>query len=184
MAITAVTEPPDGSPDGVENEADWDATSDEPEQQDDKSKPKPHNFDNFIGLILGPARGSTETGAQQHVVGASAAQRWTHVHNQLDFLSKGGWSLPTDLRAQLRYDPFIADNLCKSDTYGKSEFKSVQQTKLISTSECYGLEVLVSVNTSVSGTRRDDGVSKGTSNETRSHIRVLWPGGPGNRQHQ
>ena len=30
----------------------------------------------FIGLILGPARGLTDTGAQQLVVGASAALRW------------------------------------------------------------------------------------------------------------
>ena len=30
----------------------------------------------FIGLILGPARGMTDTGAQQLVVGASAALRW------------------------------------------------------------------------------------------------------------
>ena len=30
----------------------------------------------FVGLILGPARGLTDTGAQQPVVGASAALRW------------------------------------------------------------------------------------------------------------
>ena len=30
----------------------------------------------FIGLILGPARGLTDTGAQQLVVGSSAALRW------------------------------------------------------------------------------------------------------------
>ena len=30
----------------------------------------------FIGLILGPARGLTDTGAQQPVVGSSAALRW------------------------------------------------------------------------------------------------------------
>ena len=30
----------------------------------------------FIGLILGPARGLTDTGAQQPVVGSSAAVRW------------------------------------------------------------------------------------------------------------
>ena len=30
----------------------------------------------FIGLMLGPARGLTDTGAQQPVVGASAALRW------------------------------------------------------------------------------------------------------------
>ena len=30
----------------------------------------------FIGLIRGPARGLTDTGAQQPVVGASAALRW------------------------------------------------------------------------------------------------------------
>ena len=30
----------------------------------------------YIGLILGPARGLTDTGAQQFVVGTSAALRW------------------------------------------------------------------------------------------------------------
>ena len=51
---------------------------------------------------------------------------------------------------------FIADNLCEGDTNRKYEFKRVRQTKLIPTSECYGLEVLESVNTSVSRTSRDD----------------------------
>ena len=83
-------------------------------------------------------------------------ERLGHVHNQLDSCSKGGWGLPTDLRAQLRYDPFIANNLCEGDTNRKYEFKRVRQTKLIPTSECYGLEVLESVNTSVSRTSRDD----------------------------
>ena len=66
------SEPLDGNPDGFENEADWAASNDEPEQRDDTSKPKHHNF---VGLILGPARGLTDTGAQQPV-GTSAAQRW------------------------------------------------------------------------------------------------------------
>ena len=71
-------------------------------------------------------------------------ERSGHAHNQLDFFSKGGWSLPTDLRAQLKYDPFIADILFKCDTCGK----------YIPTSECYGFEVLE--NTSALRANRDD----------------------------
>ena len=82
-------------------------------------------------------------------------ERSGHVHNQLDFLSKSGWSLPTDLRAQLKYDPFIADNLREGNTYGKYELKKAQQTELTPTSECYGLEVWETVNTSAFGANRD-----------------------------
>ena len=83
-------------------------------------------------------------------------ERSGHVHNQLDFFSKRGWTLRTDLRAQLKYDPFIAHNLRKASTYGKYEFKRARQTKLTPTSECYGLEVLETVNTSALGATRDD----------------------------
>ena len=83
-------------------------------------------------------------------------ERSGHAHNQLDFLSKGGWTLPTDLRAQLKYDPFIAHNLRFRSTCGKYEFKRAQQTKLTPTSECHGLEVLKTVNTSAFGANRDD----------------------------
>ena len=54
-------------------EADWTAPGDQPESQNNSSKPK-HNH--FGGLVLGPARGLTDTGAQQPVVGTSAAQWW------------------------------------------------------------------------------------------------------------
>ena len=62
----------------------------------------------------------------------------------------------SDLRAQLKYDPSIADNLCKCDPYGKYEFKRAQQTKLIPTSECCGLEVLETANTNALRANRDD----------------------------
>ena len=173
----------------------------------------------FIGLILGPARGLTDTGAQQPVVGASAALRcamvrstsqtarvgargrdtvqhdcdlwWNwhgqgcgvmrflvleepmsadggqqfippltpitimrllganirmresgdvleieddqgtthteklvrersgHVHNQLDFFSREGWKLPDSLRAQLKFDPFMARSRHEKCSCGK-----------------------------------------------------------------
>ena len=78
------------------------------------------------------------------------------MHSQLDFFSKGGWTLQTDLRAQLKYDPFIAHNLRECSTYVKYEFKRAQQTKFAPTSECYGLELLETVNTSAFGANRDD----------------------------
>ena len=62
MAFTGVFEPLDGSPDGFENEAGW-AVS---------------NHD-FVGLILELARGLTDMGAQQPVVGTSAAQWWCEL---------------------------------------------------------------------------------------------------------
>ena len=36
---------------------------------------------------------------------ALARQRSGHVHNELDFFSKDGWTLPASLRPQLKYDP-------------------------------------------------------------------------------
>ena len=47
----------------------------------------------FIGLILGPARGLTDTGAQQPVVGSSAALRWC------DRLLKRHGLVPVDVTA-------------------------------------------------------------------------------------
>ena len=47
-------------------------------------------------------------------------KRSGHADNQLEFFSKGGWTLPTDLRAQLKYDPFIAHNIRKASTEGTS----------------------------------------------------------------
>ena len=37
-------------------------------------------------------------------------ERSGHVHNQLDFFSREGWKLPDSLRAQLKFDPFMASN--------------------------------------------------------------------------
>ena len=220
----------------------------------------------FIGLILGPARGLTDTGAQQPVVGASAALRWCdrllkrhgvvpvdvtptnmiatcggigtakvvqvldfpagivgvngvmrflvlekpmsadgrqqfippltpitimrqlgakirmkdsgdvleseddqgtthteklvrersgHVHNQLDF-SREGWKLPDSLRAQLKFDPFMASNRHEKCSYGKYEFKDEKQAKLVPTAECHGLDALETVQTSTVETSRND----------------------------
>ena len=37
-------------------------------------------------------------------------ERSGHVHNQLDFFSRERWKLPDSLRAQLKFDPFMAIN--------------------------------------------------------------------------
>ena len=73
MAFAVVSETLDGTPDKLEDEADWDTPNDEMEPQAASCKPNIHNF---VGLIWGPARGLTDTGAQQPAVGASAAQWW------------------------------------------------------------------------------------------------------------
>ena len=78
-------------------------------------------------------------------------ERSGHVHNQLAFFSKDGWS-----RAQLKYDPFIAHNRHEESPYKKYEFRRDHKTKLVPTAECYGLEVLEIVNASVGRTLRDD----------------------------
>ena len=44
----------------------------------------------------------------------------------------------------------------KGDTHGRYEFKSGHQTKLVPTSECFGLEVSETVNTSDGRANRDD----------------------------
>ena len=79
-----------------------------------------------------------------------------HVHNQLDFFSRGGWKLPDSLRAQLKFDPFKASNRDGKCSYGKYEFKDEKQAKLVPTAECYGLDALETVNTSIVETARDD----------------------------
>ena len=72
-AFAVVSETLDGTPDKLEDEAHWDTPIDEPEPQAAICKPNIHNF---VGLILGPARGLTDTGAQKPVVRASAARWW------------------------------------------------------------------------------------------------------------
>ena len=71
MAFAAASKTLGGTPDTFETEADWDTSNDEPEPQAGSCKPKTRNF---VGLVFGPARGLTDTGAPQPVVGASAAQ--------------------------------------------------------------------------------------------------------------
>ena len=83
-------------------------------------------------------------------------ERSGHVHNQLDFFSREGWKLPDSLRAQLKFDPFMASNRHEICLYGKYEFKDEKQTKLAPTAECYGLDALETVNTSTGETARDD----------------------------
>ena len=68
MALAAAPEPRGETPDNPETGADWNTSNDEPEPQAASGKP---NINKFVGLILGPARGLTDTGAQQPVVGAS-----------------------------------------------------------------------------------------------------------------
>ena len=73
MAFAAASKTLGGTPDTLETEADWDTSNDGRQPQASSCKP---NIQNFVGLVLGPARGLTDTGAQQLVVGASAAQWW------------------------------------------------------------------------------------------------------------
>ena len=73
MAFAAASKTLGGTPDTLETEADWDTSNDGRQPQAASCKP---NIRNFVGLVLGPARGLTDTGAQQPVVGASAAQWW------------------------------------------------------------------------------------------------------------
>ena len=74
-------------------------------------------------------------------------ERSGHVHNQLDFLSREGWKLPNSLRAQLKFDPFMACNRHEKCSYGKYEFKDEKQAKLVPTAECHGLDALETVKT-------------------------------------
>ena len=71
MSFAAVSTTLGGTSDTLETEADWDISNDEPRPQTASYEPNVHNF---VGLVFGPARGLTDTGAQQLVVGASAAQ--------------------------------------------------------------------------------------------------------------
>ena len=72
-------------------------------------------------------------------------ERSGHVHNQLDFFAREGWKLPDSLRAQLKFDPFIASNRHEKCSYGKYEFQDEKQAKLVPTAECYGLDALENV---------------------------------------
>ena len=83
-------------------------------------------------------------------------ERSGHVHNRLDSFSKGGWNLPHDLCVQLKHGPFLVKNIREGQDYGKYEFKREHQTKLLPTSECYGLLVLETVNTSDEKCNYDD----------------------------
>ena len=62
----------DWLPPGKEDEADWLP----PEKPVPKESVSESTHNDFVGLIKGSARGVTDSGAQQPVVGASAAQRW------------------------------------------------------------------------------------------------------------
>ena len=83
-------------------------------------------------------------------------ERSGHVHNQLDFFSREGWKLPDSLRAQLKFDPFMASNRHEKCSYGSYEFKDENQAKLVPIAECYGLDALEIVKTSIVETSRND----------------------------
>ena len=83
-------------------------------------------------------------------------ERSGHVHNQLDFFAREGWKLPDSLRAQLKFDLFMASNRHEKCSYGKHEFKDEKQAKLVPTAECYGLDALEKVKTSIVETSRND----------------------------
>ena len=83
-------------------------------------------------------------------------ERSGHVHNQLDFFSREGWELPDSLRAQLKFDPFMANNLPERCAYGKYEFKDEKQAKLVPSAECCGSDALENVKTSTGETSRND----------------------------
>ena len=82
---------------------------------------------------------------------------WTRAQSA-GFFSREGWKLPDSLRAQLKFDPFMASNRHEKCSYGKYEFKDEKQTKLVPTAECYGLDALETVKTSTGETARDDGL--------------------------
>ena len=88
MALSAASETCGETPDNLEREAGWNTSNDEPEQQAASGKP---DINTFVGLILGPARGLTDTGAPQPVVRASAAQWWC------ERLRKRFGSVPVDV---------------------------------------------------------------------------------------
>ena len=83
-------------------------------------------------------------------------ERSGHVHNQLDFFSRGGWKLPDSLRAQLKHDPFIASKRHEKCSCVKYELKDEKQAKLVPTAECYGLNALETVKTSTVETAQND----------------------------
>ena len=75
-------------------------------------------------------------------------ERSGHLHNQLHFFSREGWKLlPDSLRAQLKFDPFMAGNRHEKCSYGKYEFKDEKRASLVPTAECYGLDALETLKT-------------------------------------
>ena len=80
---------------------------------------------------------------------------WTRAQSA-GFFSRKGWKLPDGLRYQLKYDPFMASDRHEKCSYGKYEFKDEKQTKLVPTTECYGLDALETVKTSTGETSRND----------------------------
>ena len=70
--------------------------------------------------------------------------------------SREGCKLPDSLGAQLKFDPLMARNHHEKCSYGKYEFKDEKQAKLVPTAECYGLDALETVKTSIVETSRND----------------------------
>ena len=60
------------------------------------------------------------------------------------------------MRAQLKFDLFMASNRHEKCSYGKYEFKDEKQAKLVPTAECYGLDALETVKTSTVETSRNE----------------------------
>ena len=97
----------------------------------------------------------------------STLSRPGHVHNQLDFFSKGGWTSPTDLRAQLKYDPFIAH---LQDV--RVQKSSTNETRTDTRVLC--LEVLDTANTSSFGANRDDVLPEDLWPNFRAMVTLYW----------
>ena len=95
-------------------------------------------------------------------------ERSGYVHNQLNF-SREGWKLPDSLRAQLKFDPFMAGNRYGKCSCVKYEFKDEKQAKLVPTAECYGLDALETVTTSNVETSRNDELSGTLVAESQCH---------------
>ena len=51
-------------------------------------------------------------------------ERSGHVHNQLDFFSREGWKLPDSLRAQLKFDPFMAAIVMRNVRMGSTNSRT------------------------------------------------------------
>ena len=59
--------------------------------------------------------------------------------------SREGWKLPDSLRAQLKFDPFMASN---RHEMGSTNSRDEKQAKFVPTAECYGLDALETVKNS------------------------------------